>query len=220
MQSHGTRAQTTVFPVSALLTAAVLILALLTACGGGIREKRAEHERLTAAVQSLDPQEVLAGRKAEDVLVSSVASFRCSWLDKGILFPSECRSIVTDAAYNPDLRQLVVRQFHEYPWGPGTTHRTTSDVVIPLVGMQVWIIPPNPAGSLNCWQILFSCPDNKCIQVNKIHQHMTSGSVTDKGTDSYRTKYWSLLSQQREKGVDAWAALRILSKETGETTTP
>jgi hypothetical protein len=186
-------------------------LALAAGCGKSAMERQQEYSRKADTLNAFDAQAVLAGRDPAVVLEAALSRGGCVRLVKGILIPSETRSVVLGADYDPKSNTLRLERYYEYGWGPGTTHRTTSKVTIPVGGIKPYLKPPDHDGDYRCWLLSFYCAEVDCIRYERHGELRSSRSVTDKGSESGRTNVWGLDFSDREAAVEACAALRVLS---------
>ena len=189
---------------------AVLALVSVAGCGKSAQERHQEYYQKADVLNSFDNEAVLAGRDPASVLQAALSAGGCVWLEKGLFSGSECLAKAIGADYDPETGVLKLKQYSEYPWGLGKTHRTTAVVTIPVGGVNAFLDPPNHSGPYQCWDLKFLCREGNCVEFEKRYQ-LIGKTTTDEGGDSGRTLSWYLPFSDRQAAIEACAALRVLS---------
>ncbi|WP_338666941.1 hypothetical protein [Pseudodesulfovibrio methanolicus] len=207
---HATRLG--VISFFAALFAMLSAIVAITGCGPAVREIDAQREARYAELARLDPAAVLAGRGPATVLLAAMSRSGGVWLEKGLLFPSEVRIVVKNAAFDPSGNRLRISQYYQYPWGPGTDYRENTEAVIPLDGLESFLSPPDPRGSSRCWGVDCNTSTKGAILVHKYFQFIRTDTVSDDKERNETATFWHLYFTVRETAVDAWAALKTLAR--------
>lgn len=184
----------------------------LYGCGSHVTEARDEQDKQYEELARLNPYQVLAGRDAEQVLLQTLSEAGCKWLEKGVASASENRLVMMDYSYDSKQKLLIVSQYSESPWGLGKTRRTTSNAVVPVLGMKAYVRPPYPLSGYQCWDVNVTSAEEGGIKVEQHNQLIKGASVSDEGRKSGATRYWRLVFADRKAAVEAWAALELLAE--------
>jgi len=187
------------------LSLALVLVFSLGGCAQRVRALKEAHRQETAAVQALDPTDILAGRDPVAVLEDGLPQARCILRTNGVLSLTDLPIQIAAAVYRPQDGTLHLTELQDYPASTGATAgRHRWEIRFRPAEARFSIMPPDPFANNDCWDLSVRCADGACLSVARTRPGKPDGMPEP-------DRWWTLHFDRRDLALDSYAALRVLS---------
>lgn len=187
-----------------LLVALTLVLSVV-GCAQRVRALKEAHRQQIAAIQAMDPVDILAGRDPVVLLEETLPLARCILRTNGVLSLTDLPIQISAADYRSDDGSLHLTELQDYPSGGGVAAgRYRREVRFRPAEARFSVLPPDPFANNDCWDLSVRCLDGACLGVARTRPGEPEGRPEP-------DKWWTLHVDRRDLALDSYAALRVLS---------